>query len=242
MHPRAVPRWGVGDGKLGLEELPVRLHDVATGLAIGIGLLKGRGDRGEAGLATGVRALALVEDSLAELRKLIAATSGGSIRRRSGPSLAESIKQEAQLLKIRLELDVRGNEYWLAPNHTDLILLVGREGLRNVSRHAGTAACQIAIELTTCPFEMTVRDWGAGVTATEAVGSGIRMLKEMATGMGCDLAVASKPGLGAELVLVGPPCAKDRIREPRDQPALSGRQPTQNGRQEAVKSAGEEAD
>ena len=205
-----MPRSATRDRELRPAEIPARLHDVATGLAIGIGLLKGRGDRSEAAPAIGVRALALVEDSLAELRKLIAATAGESIRHRPRPSLAESIKQEAQRLKIRLKLDVRGNEYWLAPNHTDLILLVAREGLRNVSRHAGTAACQIAIELTTCPFEMTVRDWGAGLAATEAAGSGIRILKEMATGMGCDLAVASRPGLGAELVLVGPACAKDR--------------------------------
>ena len=228
--------------QLGLAEIAVRLHDVATGLAIGIGLLKGSEDRGESRPAYGLGALTLVEDSLADLRKLIAATGSGSVRHRPSLSLGESIEREAQRLKIRLELEVRGNEYWLAPNHAELILLVAREGLRNVSRHAGTEVCQIAIELTACPFEMTVRDWGAGLAATGGASSGIRMLKEMAAAMGCELAVASRPGLGTELVLIGPACARDGFSRPRDQQALSGRRPTESGRQQAVKTAREESD
>lgn len=220
-----MPRSTVREGRLRADEIPVRLHDVATGLAIGIGLLKVVPHAGVAGRKKeGERAVTLLEDSLTQLRTLIAATARSSGRHSPPRELLDSIRREANRLKIRLQLHLEGSESWLGSNQEELIFLVAREGLRNVSRHAGTAACQIAIDLTTCPFEMRIRDWGAGLSATSQAGSGITLLRQLASGMGCELGVASHPGLGTELVLVGPTCAKDRDVYMREQqgPGNSG--------------------
>ncbi len=209
----AMPRHG---DRVRTDEIPARLHDVATGLAIGISLL--RSAPAHPGMDTAPsnapQALGLLEDSLAQLRVLTAATSGGSSWRKSRPQLAESIQREALRLSIRLELDLRGKEDWLAPNLADMILLVSREGLRNVWRHAGASTCKITIDLTNCPFSVRIRDWGAGLPEGAHVGGGIQLLQRMAADIGCELGVASQPGLGTDLVLVGPLCTRDRAVAP----------------------------
>ena len=210
----AMLRWGHGD-KVRADEIPVRLHDVATGIAIGISLLKSapgalKSDTGRGNLP----ALALLEDSLAQLRTLSAATAGGSSWPKPRPPVVESIQREASRLRIRLEVDLSGKEVWLAPNLADLILLVSREGLRNVRRHAGASACKITIDLASCPFCVRIRDWGAGLPDGARPGGGIQLLQRMAADMGCELGVASQPGLGTDLVLVGPLCTRDRAPRP----------------------------
>jgi signal transduction histidine kinase len=97
-----------------------------------------------------------------------------------------------------------------------LVMLVSREGLRNVRRHAGAAACKITIDLASCPFSVRVRDWGAGLPEGTRVGGGIELLQRMAVDVGCELGVASQPGLGTDLVLVGPLCTRDRVTTPGD--------------------------
>jgi len=209
-----MPHWGHGD-RVRADEIPVRLHDVATGLAIGISLLKGMpAPLGMETAPANLQAVALLEDSLAQLRWLTAATAGGSSWHKPRPHLAESIRREASRLRIRLELDLSGKEDWLAPNLADLILLVSREGLRNVRRHAGASACKITIDLESCPFSVRIRDWGAGLGEGARVGGGIQLLQRMAADIGCELGVASQPALGTELVLVGPLCTRDRATTP----------------------------
>lgn len=212
----AMPRWGHGD-KIRADEIPVRLHDVATGLAIGISLLKGEpGGRGKDTARGDLPALALLEDSLAQLRTLTAATTGDSGWRRPRSRLVESILREASRLRIRLELETSGKEDWLAPNLADLILIVSREALRNVRRHASASDCKITIDLASCPFSVRIRDWGAGLFEGARSGGGIELLQRMAADMGCELGVSSQPGLGTDLVLVGPVCARDRAVSPAE--------------------------
>jgi len=209
-----MPHWGHGD-RVRADEIPVRLHDVATSLAIGISLLKsGPAPLGMDAARGTLQALALLEDSLAQLRTHTAATAGGSTWQKSRPQLAESIQREAFRLRIRLELDLRGKEDWLAPNLSDLIQLVSREGLRNVRRHSGASVCKITIDLESCPFSVRIRDWGAGLGEGARVGGGIQLLQRMAADIGCELGVASQPGLGTDLVLVGPLCTRDRATTP----------------------------
>lgn len=210
----AMPSWGQGD-KIRAAEFPVRLHDVSTGLAIGISLLKGAEGTLDVDTARGsVRALAVLEDSLAQLRTLTAATAGGGRGQKPRPQLAESIRREASRLRIRLDLDLVGKADWLAPNLADLILLISREGLRNVRRHSGASACKITIDLASCPLSVQIRDWGAGLPEGARVGGGIQLLQRMAADMGCELGVESQPGLGTDLVLVGPLCTRDRAATP----------------------------
>ena len=209
-----MPHWGHGD-RVRADEIPVRLHDVATSLAIGISLLKsGPAPLGMDTARGTLQALALLEDSLAQLRLLTAATAGGSSWQKARPHLAESIRREASRLTIRLELELSGKEDRLAPNLADMIVLVSREGLRNVRRHAGASACKITIDLESCPFSVRIRDWGAGLGEGARAGGGIQLLQRMAADIGCELGVASQPALGTELVLVGPLCTRDRATTP----------------------------
>ena len=195
-----------------VSELPVRVHDVTTGLAIGIALLKRIPRESQRGDSTDVtRALDVLEDSLVHLRKLTTTLAGSTRPLDRRRDLAKSLTDEALRLRISLDLELTGAETWLPPNHLQLVQLVGREALRNVRRHSGGSACRVTVDLGACPFVFRVRDWGGGLQAGASAGSGIALLQEMAADMGCDLAVGSQPGLGTELVLVGPPCARHRI-------------------------------
>src|SRR5260370_28350422 len=137
-----MPRHG---DRVRTDEIPARLHDVATGLAIGISLL--RSAPAHPGIDTAPsnppQALGLLEDSLAQLRVLTAATSGGSSWRKSRPQLTESIQREALRLSIRLELDLRGKDDWLAPNLAHMLLLVSRDRLCTSWRTAGSSTRKI---------------------------------------------------------------------------------------------------
>jgi len=124
--------------------------------------------------------------------------------------LVPALKREAKRLGVRVEIVVDGETEWLPPNHEELIWLVSREGLRNVRRHSGSAACRIQLHMRTCPFVLQVRDWGGGLGPSAQIGEGVGLLRDMAARMGCDLKIGSQPGLGTELVLVGPPCASER--------------------------------
>jgi hypothetical protein len=82
--------------------------------------------------------------------------------------------------------------------------------LRNVRRHSGVRVCRISLNLSTCPFALRARDWGGRLEPEARIGDGIRLLVRLAEGMGCQLRIESLPGLGTELQLVGPPCARER--------------------------------
>ena len=224
------------------EELPARLHDVATGMAIASGLLKGAVSTASPEIETTMRrALELLEDSLRQLRTLTATTAGGRDWQRNRPALVDSIQREAGRLKIRVDLELEGKEDWLPSTEADLVLLVCREALRNVRRHAGASVCGISIDLASCPFSVRIKDWGAGIP-DGADGGGLRLLSRMAADMGCQLGVSSQPGFGTEVVLVGPVCARDRAalqpgktREFPIQEPQTSRHHTENPRRPMVK-------
>ena len=200
-------------GRLGISaaELAVRLHDAAAGLAVGIGLLKIDAevpsiDR----LRQTDQALAILVEVQANLKHLSRAFLDIAPQANPPADLEHGLKREAKRLGVRLEIEVAGETKWLPASHAELVWLVSREGLRNVRRHSGSAACRIQLHLRTCPFVLRIRDWGGGVRPGAQRGEGVSLLREMAATMGCDLRIGSQPGLGTELVLVGPPCASER--------------------------------
>jgi len=138
-------------------------------------------------------------------------------------SLRESFELEAKANGIDLELTLAGKESWLSRAQAELIRLTGREAIRNVKRHAGSKQCRLAIDLTTCPFVMTARDWGAGIQPDSQFGGGIALLEALADECGAALRISSQPGLGVELTLTGPRCvlAPDAHRPIRQQSELS---------------------
>jgi len=187
--------------------LAARLHDVSAGLAVGVGLLKGL-EQAVPGL-TPVPAIDVFESVLADVTRLAADPDGAS-KRRWPTDLATELEQEAKRLGIELDLQILGLDDWLATDQVELLRLVGREAIRNVKRHSGGAQCRLTIDLADCPFVLRVRDWGAGISPGTRVGKGIERLRELASGMGCELVIGSQPGLGMELILVGRHCPRTR--------------------------------
>jgi|SRR5713226_9594837 len=196
---------------IGAAELAVRLHDAAAGLAVGIGLLKIEPEATHTDrLRQTDQALAILVEVQANLKQLSRAFFDIEPQLKLPSDLQLGLKREAKRLGVSVEIDVVGEVGWLPANHADLVWLASREGLRNVRRHSGAAACRIQLHLRSCPFVLRIRDWGGGVGPSAQMGEGIGLLREMAARMGCDLRIASQPGLGAELVLLGPPCAGER--------------------------------
>jgi len=196
---------------IGATELAVRLHDAAAGLAVGTGLLRidpevTSIDR----LRQTDQALAILVEVQANLKRLSGAFFDIAPRVNPPTDLVSGLKREAKRLGVSVEIEVDGETEWLPANHEELIWLVSREGLRNVRRHSGSAACRIQLHMRRCPFLLQVRDWGGGLAPSAQIGEGIGLLRDMAARMGCDLKIGSQPGLGTELVLVGPPCASER--------------------------------
>jgi signal transduction histidine kinase len=189
-------------------ELAVRLHDIGAGLSVSIGLLKASRASSGAGPQRGRQAIAALEDVLSDLQRLTSATAN-SVRNRP-TDVQASLEGEARRLGIQLELEVVGDLGWLPLNQAELVEHVGREALRNVARHSGTNTCRISLDLSSCPFTVRARDWGAGLQAAARSGNGIELSQRLAGMMGCELAIRSQPGMGTELVLRGPACARER--------------------------------
>jgi signal transduction histidine kinase len=187
--------------------LAVRLHDVSGDLAVGIALLKGWKESGWSKQPPEPdRAIAVFEHVLSKLRELSRASSQAVAPRSRPASVRESLERVAKTSGVGLELRLTGQEGWLSQGQAELVGLVGREAIRNVKRHSGASRCRIAIDLSTCPFVLTARDWGAGIQPGARLGGGIALLEALADEMGAALRISSQPGLGVELTLTGPRC------------------------------------
>ncbi len=204
-----MPGGKGSETEIATTEFAARLHDASAGLANGINLLKGSTRPEVPGpVLVGNQAIEVFEGVLANLRQLSHAMSDRAPQRPRQTDLGESLKREARLVGVALKLELIGNNGWLGPAFAQLLLLVGREAIRNVRRHSGSAACRITVDLSSCPFVFRARDWGAGLELGPQAGSGIALLRQLGADLGCELAIRSLPGLGMELVLTGPPCRR----------------------------------
>ncbi len=188
--------------ELSRSELAARIHDVSSGVAVGIGLLGAEPES-----AKGV-----FERLLGDLRRLQEEIRGDRPGQ-DGLDAATSLREEAHRIGVTLELRVVGNTSWLTSAEISLIRLAGQEALRNVRRLAGSARCRMTIDASGCPFVLRVRDWGAGIPIDARAGAGLRGLRQLAEESGCQVSIGSLPGLGTELVLVGRHCQRQRSLE-----------------------------
>src|SRR5256885_9691025 len=138
-------------GVAGNAEVLARLHDTATGLAIGIGLLKGGSDPGHAQVDL-ARTRQVLEDSLAQLRRLSASLEHGERSKERALGLAESLVAEADRLGVSVQLELAGDDAWLVRQQVALLELAGREAIRNVRRPSGTHQFRKGLELGPMPF------------------------------------------------------------------------------------------
>lgn len=201
--------------------LVVQLHDVSAGLAVGIGLLKGWEESGWSDPKPDPhRTIEVFEQVLAELRQLSRAVSDRAALSSRKSSLPASLELEAKTVGVELDLEVTGEPEQLGDRLAELVRLVGREAIRNVKRHSGVSHCRITVDLSTCPFVLTARDWGPGIQPQARQGVGIALLQNLARELGAALTISSQPGLGVELTLTGPQCflareARQAIHEVR---------------------------
>jgi hypothetical protein len=191
--------------------LAVRLHDVSAGLAVGIALLKGWKEYGWIEqISDPDRTIGVFEQVLAELRQLSRAVSEGPVARSRPANIRSSLERAAKTVGVGLELRITGEEGWLTKRQVELIHLVGREAIRNVKRHSGGIRCRITVDVSSCPFILKARDWGAGIRPGAGWGRGIALLEDLAGELGAVLTISSQPGLGMELTLIGPRCVLTR--------------------------------
>lgn len=206
--------------------LAVRLHDAAAGLAIGIGLLKIEPQATETDrLRQTDQALAMLVEVQADLKRLSASFLDIAPESNVPSDLQLGLNREAKRLGVKVEIVIDGELSWLPANHAELVWLASREGLRNVRRHSGASACRIQVHLRSCPFVLRIRDWGGGVGPSAAMGEGIGLLGDMAARMGCEFRIGSQPGMGTELLVLGPPCGDKRERGPMLGSALGDMNP-----------------
>src|SRR5260370_23467892 len=149
-------------------ELAARLHDIAAGLAVGVGLLKEVAGTSPLHDSAGFEVL---ESVLADVKQLSQAPRGAYIRSRR-VDLASGLREEANRLGVECELKLWGDDGWLGAEERELLRLAGREVLRNVKRHSGSAKCAMTIDLSYCPWVLRARDWGAGIAGDAQVGHG----------------------------------------------------------------------
>ncbi|HUO71510.1 MAG TPA: HAMP domain-containing sensor histidine kinase [Solirubrobacteraceae bacterium] len=81
----------------------------------------------------------------------------------------------------------------LSPDVELVIYRVAQEALTNVARHAGTDRAELRLETDGEHLELTVRDWGHGLSPDGSPGSGIRGMRERASLVGASLSVGDSP-------------------------------------------------
>lgn len=191
--------------------LALRVHDASAGLAIGIGLLKGWAETAPSERHRDSQlVIEVFEQVLADLRQMSRAIPDGGVARPRPANVRESLERAASTAGVELELKVIGRSDWLTEGQLELVRLAGREAIRNVKRHSGASHCRITLDVSTCPFVLTARDWGAGTNPGALDGGGITLLDALARQEGASIAMSSQPGFGVELVLTGPRCVLSR--------------------------------
>jgi two-component system sensor histidine kinase UhpB len=116
--------------------------------------------------------------------------------------LAERFCQQLGLaVSERIALDLPS-----LPAATELVVYrVAQEALTNVSRHAATNRAKLTLEHDHGRLTLTVRDYGLGLPAHHAAGTGIRGMRERASLVGATLTVGnSRSGPGTEVRLEMP--------------------------------------
>ncbi len=148
---------------------------------------------------------ALAAEAAEELRAVVVELRPPDL---AGDNLATALRRQVQALgrvsgvQVRLSVD---GYHRLPPAREEAALRIAQEALHNALRHA--AASRIDVRLsgrTGGGAVLEVDDDGAGFDPDEVHGSGLRSMRERATAVGAALAVRSRPGEGARVLLEVP--------------------------------------
>ena len=105
----------------------------------------------------------------------------------------------------RTMLDGIGHEFrssGMRPEPLDMdrrrqLLLIYKELLHNILRHAQATKVEIALDADHGTLRLEVIDNGIGMSSERADGTGLRNIRRRATELGATLAIDSGPGRGA---------------------------------------------
>ena len=101
-------------------------------------------------------------------------------------------------------IKVSGDEQELTRVQQEVVFQVVREALSNVRRHSGSGTCMVTCNFVDVPFVVEIRDWGVGIVDDSHDGFGLIGMRERAAGIGGRMEVASVPGRGTTILLIGP--------------------------------------
>jgi ligand-binding sensor domain-containing protein/signal transduction histidine kinase len=110
---------------------------------------------------------------------------------------------------VKVELDAPPNasieSVVLAPDRRRHLLLIFKEALSNIARHARATEVRIAVRLSPAELALSIRDNGVGFDpAHESRGHGLSSLRSRAAALGARLSIESAPGAGASIELAMP--------------------------------------
>jgi signal transduction histidine kinase/ligand-binding sensor domain-containing protein len=110
---------------------------------------------------------------------------------------------------VKVELDAPPNaaieSVMLAPDRRRHLLLVFKEALSNVARHARAKEVRIEVRLSPSELALSIHDDGVGFDPTiESRGHGLSSLRTRAAALGAKLSIDSSPGRGTSIELSMP--------------------------------------
>lgn len=198
------------------ERLSRDLHDGSIQNLYGLGLhlqrvqsvLAVSPDRARAELND---SLALLDQSIAELRQFILTAGVGSLQQHTVASALEALVERLRkTTQIDLQLQLDEQTATLDPRAGVQVLNIVREAVSNAMRHAEARHIKVRLERTgsfngEAPFRwvVSVTDDGRGFdrTSVNGHGSGLTNLMARATELGGRSDIASKPGEGTRVVV-----------------------------------------
>jgi signal transduction histidine kinase len=193
------------------------IHDgLASDLAAVVALFKYYEQRRERDPEAAAQVLpqlrSMTEEILASARNILQSLRPKTIR--SEGLLASVLKVVDQYGRVNLvetSVDIRGEEDSLSAEQKDVIFQVLRESLSNVRKHAQARNVWVALDLSSAPWVMTVRDDGHGFDVRlvaedprKAGSYGLVGMRERAELLGGTLEIVSQAEEGTTVTLIGP--------------------------------------
>jgi signal transduction histidine kinase len=154
-----------------------------------------------AALTTGVRA---IDTAIRDLRATVFELNHGRRRSLAGEVRA-MVEEYAATLGFRPALRISGPvDTALTEAVADEVLLVLREALSNIVRHAGASTAQVDLTASAAWFMLRVADDGVGMPTGASVSSGLRNARRRAEALGGVMRTGSVTPHGASVVWLVP--------------------------------------
>lgn len=187
------------------------LHDgvvqrlVGTGMSLGAASQKLElGGKADPSIAKALKQGAVeLREAIRELRTLIVKIAPSGL---SSDTLADALGDLAEPLRTGgVEVEVHYEHCRLGPAEARLVFRVAQEALRNVARHSGAKHVRVAVTASNGKRMLTISDDGHGFDPAALEDRrrnghmGLALLTSLAEDGGCELHVASAPGMGCRV-------------------------------------------